>query len=99
MVKWCILQKYISRPLLLSHSVPRRHIGSEMYLKPSRPRRPQRFQTEVLLCFTGANQLCNGVKWFLLFPTKTESSKPDGEFSPEQYSIWRFKNKLGPGQE
>ena len=35
---WCILQKCISRPLLLSQSGPCRHIGSEMYLQPSRPR-------------------------------------------------------------
>ena len=34
----CILQKYISRPLLLSQSGPCRHIGSEMYLQPSRRR-------------------------------------------------------------
>ena len=34
----CILRKYISRPLLLSQSGPCRHIGSEMYLQPSRPR-------------------------------------------------------------
>ena len=38
MIDWCILQKYISRPLLLSQSDPCRHIGSEMYLQPSRPR-------------------------------------------------------------
>ena len=67
--------------------------------QPSTDAGQQRFQTEVLLCSTGANQLCNGVKWFLLFPTITESSKPDGEFSPEQYSIWHFKNKLGSGQD
>ena len=34
----CILRKYISRPLLLSQSGPCCHIGSEMYLQPSRPR-------------------------------------------------------------
>ena len=38
MINWCILRKYISRPLLLLQSVPCRHTGSEMYLKPSRPR-------------------------------------------------------------
>ena len=37
-IDWCILQKYISRPLLLLQSGPRRHIGSEMYLRTSRPR-------------------------------------------------------------
>ena len=34
----CILRKYISRPLLMSRSGPCCHIGSEMYLQPSRPR-------------------------------------------------------------
>ena len=61
--------------------------------------RQQRFQTEVLLCSTGASQLRNEVKWLLLFPTITESSKPDVKFSRKQYSIWRFKNKFYPGQE
>ena len=37
MKHWCILQKYISRPLLLLQSVPCHHIVSEMYLQPSRP--------------------------------------------------------------
>ena len=37
MIDWCILQKHISRPLLLLRSVPCHHIVSEMYLKPSRP--------------------------------------------------------------
>ena len=61
--------------------------------------RQQRFQTEVLLCSTGTSQLVKEVKWFLLFPTITESSKPDDKFGRKQYSIWRSKNKLGPGQE
>ena len=38
MIDWCILQKYISRPLLLSQSDPCRYIGSEMYMETSRSR-------------------------------------------------------------
>ena len=38
MVNWCILRKYISRPLLLLQSVPCHPTGSEMCLKPSHPR-------------------------------------------------------------
>ena len=37
MKHWCILQKYISRPLLLLQLVLCHHIVSEMYLQPSRP--------------------------------------------------------------
>ena len=66
---------------------------------PSTDARQQRFQTEVFLCSTATSQLRNEVKWFLLFPTITESSKPDDKFSRKQYSIWRFKNKFCPGQE
>ena len=67
--------------------------------QPSTDARQQRFQTEVLLCSTATSQLVKEVKWFLLFPTITESSKPDDKFSWKQYSMWRFKNKFGPGQE
>ena len=59
MIDWCILQKYISRPLLLSQSDPCRHIGSEMYFQPSRPRmhansasrENSRFLSQVLASF------------------------------------------------
>ena len=72
-----------------------------MFLKPSRPpmHANSASETEVLLCSTGTSQLVKEVKWFLLFPTITESSKPDDKFGRKQYSIWRFKNKFGPGQE
>ena len=44
--------------------------------QPSTDARQQRFQTEFTLFVTGASQLLNEVKWFLLFPTITESCKP-----------------------
>ena len=64
---WCILQKYIFRPLLLLQSVPCHHIVSEMYLKPSRPRmhansasrENKRLQPQVLAsCLTKSSGFC-----------------------------------------
>ena len=63
----CILRKYISRPLLLSQSGPCCHIGSEMYLQPSRPRmhansasrENSRFLPQVLASFlTRSSDFC-----------------------------------------
>ena len=78
MIDWCIHQKYISPPLLLSQSGPCRHIGSEMYLHPSRPQMHANSAStgELTLLATGLSQLLNEVKWFLLFLTITEFSKP-----------------------
>ena len=53
--------------------------------QPSTDARQQRFETEELLCPTATSQLRNEVKWFLLFPTITEPSKPDDKFSQTQY--------------
>ena len=44
--------------------------------QPSTDARQQRFQREFMPLATGASQLPNEVKWFFLFPTITESSKP-----------------------
>ena len=44
--------------------------------QPSTDARQQRFQREFTLFVIGASQLLNVVKWFLLFPTITESCKP-----------------------
>ena len=44
--------------------------------QPSTDARQQRFQREFTPSATGASQLANEVKWFFLFPTITESSKP-----------------------
>ena len=44
--------------------------------QPSTDARQQRFQREFTLFATGASQFLNKVKWFLLFPTMTELSKP-----------------------
>ena len=48
--------------------------------QPSTDARQQRFQRELTLFVTGASQLLNEVKWFLLFPTITESCKPGKKF-------------------
>ena len=94
LVNWCILRKYISRPLLLLQSLPFRHTGSEMFLKPSRP--PMHASSASRRKYFSVLQVLAScvieVKWFLLFPTITESSiKPDDKFSRKQYSIWRLK--------
>ena len=47
--------------------------------QPSTDARQQRFQRELTLFVIGASQLLNEVKWFLLFPTITESCKPGGK--------------------
>ena len=66
---WCILQKYIFQPLLLLQSIPYHHIVSAMFLQPNRPQMHANSASRA----TGASQLLNEVKWFLLFPTMTEA--------------------------
>ena len=62
--------------------------------QPSTDARQQRFHREFTLFATGASQSLNEVKWFLLFLTMTEFSKPKGKkdhFSLyEVQSIWNF---------
>ena len=60
--------------------------------QPSTDARQQRFQRELTLFVTGASQLLNEVKWFLLFPTITESCKPGEKNST--FAIWQ-KNSVG----
>ena len=60
--------------------------------QPSTDARQQRFQRELTLFVIGASQLLNEVKWFLLFPTITESCKPGEKNST--FAIWQ-KNYVG----
>ena len=64
--------------------------------QPSTDARQQRFQRELTLFVTGASQFLNEAKWFLLFPTITESCKPG-----EKNSTFRFwqKNSAGAPNE
>ena len=64
--------------------------------QPSTDARQQRFQRELTLFVTGASQLLNEVKWFLLFPTITESCKPGEKNST--FAIWQ-KNSAGAPNE
>ena len=64
--------------------------------QPSTDARQQRFQPDFTLRATGDSQLLKLLKWFLLFPTRTESSKSEKEQSTllkycNEYSIfWRL---------
>ena len=49
--------------------------------QPSTDARQQRFQADFTLRATGDSQLLKLLKWFLLFPTITESSKSEKEQS------------------
>lgn len=65
--------------------------------QPSTDARQQRFQTELTLFVTGLIQLLNEVKWFLLFFTMTEFSKPKGEktiFHYMRYKVLEILLKL-----
>ena len=64
--------------------------------QPFTDARQQRFQRELTLFVTGASQLLNEVKWFLLFPTITESCKPGEKNST--FAIWQ-KNSSGAPNE
>ena len=86
MIDWCILQKYISQPLLLSQSDPCRHIGSEMYLHSSRPRmhansasreiwRFHFWQVQASSSTRSSDQFCCILKW-RSFPNLRKKIRP-----------------------
>ena len=85
MIDWCILQKYISQPLLLSLSGPCRHIGSEMYLHSSRPRMHANsasreiwrflWQVEASSSTRSSDHFCCISKWWS-FPSLREKIRP-----------------------
>ena len=66
--------------------------------QPSTDARQQRFQREFTLFVTGASQFLNEVKWFLLFLTITEFSKPKEEhktiFHYMRYKVFEISQKL-----
>ena len=65
--------------------------------QPSTDARQQRFQTEFALFATGLSQLLKEVKWFLLFLTMTEFSKPKAKkyiFHYTRYKVFEISQKL-----
>ena len=66
--------------------------------QPSTDARQQRFHRELTLLATGLSQLLNEVKWFLLFLTITEFSKPKEKhktiFHYMRYKVFEISQKL-----
>ena len=74
----------IYRPTLIIVTVgplPSHREWNVLAAQPSTDARQQRFQADFMLRATGDNQLLKLLKWFLLFPTITESSKSKKEQS------------------
>ena len=85
MIDWCILQKYISRPLLLWQSDPCRYIGSEMYMETSRSRMHANsasreiwrflWQVQASSSTRSSDQFCRISKW-RSFPNLRKKIRP-----------------------
>ena len=85
MIDWCILQKYFSRPLLLSQSDPCRYIGSEMYMETSRSRMHANsasreiwrflWQVQASSSTRSSDQFCRISKW-RSFPNLRKKIRP-----------------------